>query len=120
MASSRRSSKLPGREIDRADDRATAVGEQHLGVELEMLELVDLDAHVIHDAKAADAFDQLFLLKGVRRARHDVDLHAAHRGADQALDDDGVLVALVLDEQRVLGLVDELARYARGRCRCTR
>ena len=30
------------------------------------------------------------------------------RGADQPLDDDGILVALVLDKQRVLRVVNEL------------
>src|SRR4029434_6462958 len=36
------------------------------------------------------------------RPGHHVDLHAAARRPHQALDDDGILVALVLDEQRVL------------------
>ena len=68
MASSRRLSKLPGREIDRADDGRDAVGEQHLAVELQPLELVDLDADVVEDPQAADAFDQLLLLQRVRAA----------------------------------------------------
>ncbi len=97
-----------GREVDRAHDRALAVGEQHLGVQLEVLQLVHLDADVVEDADAADTLDQLVLLQRVRRARHHVDLHAPRRRPHQALDDDLVLVALVLHEQRVLRAVDEL------------
>ena len=91
-----------GAEIDRADDSAPLVGEQHLGVQLEVLELMDLDADVVKNAYSADTLDQLFLFKGVRRPRHHVDLHAAAGRPHQTLDDDGVLVAFVLDEQCVL------------------
>ncbi len=74
------------------------VGEQHLRVQLEVLELVHLDADVVHDAQATDAFEQLVLLERVRRTRHDVHLDAAFLGAHQTLDDHRILVALVLHE----------------------
>ena len=51
-----------GREVDRAHDGAQTVGEQHLAVEFQVLELVNLDAHVVHDAQPADALDELLLL----------------------------------------------------------
>ena len=109
MASSRRLSKLPGREVDGADDGALVVGEEQLGVELDVFELVDFDAEILQDAEAADAFDELIDLELVRRAGHDVNLDAAGIGADEVLDDGGVLVALVLEEEGVLGVVDEFA-----------
>ena len=77
MASSRRLSKLPGLRLIEPTIARLLVGEQHLGVQLEVLELVDLDADVVENAYSADTLDQLFLLKGVRRAGHHVDLHAA-------------------------------------------
>src|SRR5277367_3030086 len=79
-----------------------------------MLEFVDLDAHVIHHTQATDSFDEFILLEGVRWTRHDVDFDAAHTGPDQALDDDGVLIALVLQDQRVLGVVDEIGDAIAG------
>ena len=51
----------------------------------------------------------LSLLELVRRAGHDVDLDAALVSADEVLDDDGVLVALVLQPEGVFGVVDEFA-----------
>src|SRR5262245_14890382 len=81
-----------GSEVDRAHDGARTVREQHLAVEFEVFELVNLDTDVVHDAQAANALDELFLLQRVRRAGHEVDLHAAFPRADQALDDDLVLV----------------------------
>src|SRR5690349_5150240 len=44
----------------------------------------------------------------MRRAGHKMDFDAARPSANETLDDDGVLVALVLDEQRMSRLVDEL------------
>ncbi len=41
------------RQIDGADDGPHAVGKQQLGVQLQSLQLVYLDPHVIHDAHAA-------------------------------------------------------------------
>ena len=96
------------RDVDGADDGAHAVGEQQLGVKLHVLELVDLDSDVFQDAQATDPFNQLFLLELVRRPRHEVNLHAAAIGANDVLNDDRVLIALVLQPERVLGLVDEL------------
>src|SRR5580700_11589765 len=101
--------ETPGREVDRADDRDDAVGEQHLAVKPQVLEFVDLDPDIIHDPQAADSLHQLVSLEGVRWTRHDVDAHAATRRSDQPLDDHHVLEALVLDEQPVARLVDESA-----------
>ena len=47
----------------------------------------------------------------MRGAGHYVDFYAAVCGADQSLDDYGVLVTLILEEDGVLRVVDEL-RYA--------
>ncbi len=66
-----------GSEVDGADDGAGIVGEEQLGVKLDVLQLVDLDADVLKAAQAADAFDELLLLELVRRTSHDVDLDAA-------------------------------------------
>lgn len=46
-------------------------------MKFQVLELVDLDADAVHNAHAADAFDELLLLQRMRRAGHDVDLHPA-------------------------------------------
>jgi hypothetical protein len=67
-------------EINRPHDRPLPVSEEHLGVELEMFQLVDLDAHVLHDSQTADTLDKLPLLKRVRRPGHNVNLDAATGG----------------------------------------
>jgi len=87
-----------GSEVHRADDRRHSVGEQHLSVQAEMLELVDLDPHVVHDPQPAHALDELVLLQGMRRPRHHVELHPAPGGTDHPLDHHRVLVSLVLHE----------------------
>src|SRR5712691_5705467 len=97
-----------GGEVDRADDGRHAVGKEELAVELQVFEFVNLDAHVVQDPQPSDALDELFPVQGVRWTRHDVDLYAAARGADEALDDHRVLKPLVLDEERVPGVIDEL------------
>ena len=94
--------------VDGTDDGAHVIGEEQLGMQLQALQLVHLDADVVHDAHAADGFDQLLLLQLVRRARQNVHLHAALLGSHEALDDDGILIALVLHPEGVLRLVDEL------------
>ena len=55
-----------GGEVDRADDGAFVIGEQQLGMQLDVFQLVDLDTEVLEAAQAADAFDELFLLELVR------------------------------------------------------
>ena len=96
-------------QVDGTDDGAGVVGKDQLGVQLDVPQLVDLDAEVLKDAQAADAFDEFFLLEFVRRPGHDLNLYAAGVGADKVLDDRGVLVALVLQPQGVGRAVDELA-----------
>ena len=78
-------------------------------MQLEVLEPVNLDADVVEDALAVHPFQQFVRLEVVRCARHDVHLDAAACGAHQSLDDDGVLVPLVLDEQGV-----PTCEYAKG------
>jgi hypothetical protein len=51
-----------GRQIDRADDSAGMVREQNLSMKLQVLQLVDLDSNVIHDAEASNPFDELLNL----------------------------------------------------------
>src|SRR5215471_20656732 len=94
--------KAPRGEIDGTDDRALAVSQQHLGVELEVFERVDLNADVVENTNTTHTLDQLFLLKRVGCPGHHVDLYPTPYRTHQALDDDRVLVALVLNEQRVL------------------
>src|SRR5882724_5981368 len=96
------------REIRRTDDRRDAVREQHLAVKLVALEAMHLDPDVVEDSQSADGLDELADLERLWRTRHHADLHAAHGRADEPLDDEGILVALVLQEQRVPGVVDEL------------
>ena len=48
-------------EIDGADDGAGMIGEKQLAVQLEVLEFVNFDADVVHDAETADTFGELFL-----------------------------------------------------------
>ena len=95
------------REIDGTNDGAGVIGEQHLAMKLQVFEFVNLDADVVEDAEAADAFGELVFFQLVGRAGHDVDLDAAFLGANQALDDDLVLIAFVLNKESVLGIVDE-------------
>ncbi len=71
-------------------------------MQLDVLQLVNLDAKVLEAAQAADAFDELFLLELVRRTGHDLDLNTAGVGADEVLDDGRVLVALILQPQGML------------------
>src|SRR5262245_7290717 len=63
-------------EIDGTDDRALAVSQQHLGVELEVFELVDLNADVVENTDAAHTFNQLFHLKRVGCPGHYVDRYS--------------------------------------------
>src|SRR5579871_6003598 len=44
----------------------------------------------------------------MRRTRHDVDLDSATARANQVFDDDGVLIALILQPQRMFRAVDKL------------
>jgi hypothetical protein len=78
-------------------------------MQLDVLQLVDLDAEVLQAAQAADAFDELILLELMRRAGHDVNLDAAGVSADEVLDDGGILIAFVLQPKGVFAGVDELA-----------
>lgn len=57
--------KAARRKIDRANDRALSIGEEHLRVKLHMLEFVNLDADIAENAKAADSLYQLVLLQFV-------------------------------------------------------
>src|SRR6516164_1415863 len=95
--------------INRPDDASNTVGQDHLSVQLEMLELMDLDSYVVHDAQPADTLNELLLLERVWRASHDMDLQPTARGSHQALNDNSVLIALVLNEDSVIGVVDELS-----------
>src|ERR1700735_1278246 len=95
-----------GGEIDGADDDALAVDQQHFGVELEMFLFVYLDADVVHGAQAADALGEFIFRKLVRRASHHVDFHSAHVRAHEVLDDHGVLITLVLNEDGFARVVD--------------
>src|SRR5262249_34928430 len=78
-------------------------------VEPQLLELVNLDPHIVHDPKATDAFDQFVLLERVWRPGHQVKLYSSTGRPYQALDNDHVLISLVLDEQRMSRLLDEAA-----------
>src|SRR5258705_1576666 len=101
--------ETPGGEVDRANQGSDAVGEQHLAVKLQVLQLVDLDAHIVEDSQSSNALHELVTFQGVRRPRHHMYLHPAQCGPDKAFDDDRVLKPLVLHEQLVLRLVDESA-----------
>ena len=60
--------ETPRREVDRADDGGHAVRDHHLAVEFQVLQFVDLDAYVVHDAKAPDTLHELLSLERVRWA----------------------------------------------------
>src|SRR5208283_2144100 len=96
------------RQIDGTDDGPDSVAEEQLGMKLEPLEPMHLDADIIQDPQASDTFDEFLLLQLVRWARQHVHFHAAMVRPDQALDDYRVLVALVLHPKRVFGFVDKL------------
>ena len=76
-------------QIDRSHNRLESVGQEHLGVQFKMPELVNFDSHIIHDAQSAHALEQLLLLQLVRRSCHHMDFHSPAIGADQALDNEG-------------------------------
>src|SRR6476646_10190165 len=84
------------------------VGEEHLGVKFEMLQLVNLNAHVFHNAHPSDGLYELSLFEFVRRTGHDVNLDSSTRSSDQALHDDCILVALILEKEGFFNVVDEL------------
>ncbi len=87
------------RQIDGPDDRAGVIGKQHFAVQFQVLQLMHLDSHIVHDAQAANTLRQFLFLQFVRRTRHHMHFHAALLSADQPLDDHGILIAFVLDEQ---------------------
>ncbi len=101
------------REVDRADERRDAIGQQHLPVQLEMPEFVHFDPEIVENPQPADALHELVAFERVRRPRHHVDLHTASSRLNQALDDHRILVPLVLDEELVLRFVDEPAVRSR-------
>src|SRR4029077_20860443 len=96
-----------GSQVNRPDDRPQAIGEQHLAVKLEIFHFTDLDPDIVHDTQTAYALDQFFLFECVRRSGHDVNFHSTHMSADQMLDDNGVLIALVLQEQSMFRAIDK-------------
>ena len=98
-----------GGQIHRADHRGDAISKQHLAVEPEVSDLVNLCAHIVEDPQAADAFDQLFSFERVWRTRHDVDFDAPLNRADEPFDDHRILKSFVLEEQAMPRVVDELA-----------
>src|SRR3569833_30944 len=69
---------------------------------------MDLDAYVVHNAEAANAFHQFIDLQGVRRRGHHMHFYAAACCAYDTLDDHQVLETFVLNEQRMLSLVDKV------------
>src|SRR5208282_51603 len=100
--------KASGRKIDRSNDGASVIGEEHLGVQFEMLQFVNLDADILHDAHPSDRFNQLFLFELMPRAGHDVNFHPTARCTDQSLNNHGILVALVLQKDGILRIVNKL------------
>src|SRR5208337_1675331 len=64
------------RQIDGTDDGPDSVAEEQLGMKLEPLEPMHLDADIIQDPQASDTFDEFLLLQLVRRARQHVHFHA--------------------------------------------
>lgn len=100
--------KAARRQVDRSNDRADIVTEQHLGMKFEVFQLVNLDADILHHAHPSHGLNELFLLELVRWARHHVNLHSAARSPDQPLDDNCILVALILKKNGILRLVNKL------------
>src|SRR5258708_20748212 len=68
---------------------------------------MNLGPDIVHDAQALDSFDQFRCLQLVRRPRHDVDTNPTFHGADQPLYDNRVLIAFVLEPERLLRRVYE-------------
>src|SRR6478752_3908160 len=75
------------REVDRPYDCGAAIRQEHLAVQLQMFQLVNLDAEVIEDAKTADPFDEFVAFQRVWGPRHDLDLDAASFRSHQAFED---------------------------------
>src|SRR6266851_6123239 len=96
-------------QVDGADDGRGPVAKQRLAVQLQVLQLVNLDADVVQDAQAAHALNDLVSFERVRSTGHHFDFDASAPGAHQPLDHDRILNPLVLDEESVPGVVDELA-----------
>ena len=69
--------EAPRREIDRADDRAFAVGQHHLGVHLQMMRRVHLNADVLQNPQTTNAFDELVGFQRVRLFGQDMHFDAA-------------------------------------------
>src|SRR6266404_6990231 len=97
-----------GRKVDGPHDGVDAIGEEHLAVQLQPLELADLDPDIVENPQAAHTLDQLVFFQCMRWARHHVDLDAAPGRANQPLQNHGILIPLVLNEQRMPRFVDEL------------
>ena len=68
-----------------------------------MYEHLDLDAHVIEDAQITDTLNELVLLERIGRTSDDVNLQPTPHGSHKSFDNDGILVALVLNEQEMMG-----------------
>jgi hypothetical protein len=106
-------SKLPtavetaGREVVGADDGAVSIGENKLGMELDVLEL-SFDTFILKNTEAADSLAQLLLLQFVGWPSHHMDVDPSVGCPHEMFDNDGVLVTLVLEPQRMSGVIDKL------------
>src|SRR5882757_7402055 len=75
-----------GCQIDGADDGAGMVCEQYFSVKLQMLQPMNLDSNIVHDADAFNSFDELGNLELMRWPCQHMNFHSPLLGAYQPLD----------------------------------
>src|ERR1700722_2980118 len=96
-------------DVDRSDDRRTTVRNHHLRMQLQVLELVNLDAGIMHDLKRRNSVGQTPLAERMHGPRDHAYFDAARPRPYDMLDDRWVLKAVIRDDKCVLGAVDEMS-----------
>src|SRR5271156_1123844 len=97
------------RQVNGPDDGAGAICVQQLGVELQTLQLMHFDSDIVQNSQAARSFNQFLFLQLVWWPRQNVYVYPPDAGPHQPLNNYGILIALILDPQSVLGIVNKLS-----------
>ena len=90
-----------GRQVNGTDYDTGAICVQQFGVQLQALELMHFDSDIVQDSRATHSLNQFLLFQLVWWPRQNVYVHPADSGPYQPLNDDGILIALILDPQGV-------------------
>ena len=107
IASSRRLSKLPGARLMEPTMARFPSARISLAWSLTCWSF-SFDTFILKNTEAADSLAQLLLLQFVGWPSHHMDVDPSVGCPHEMFDNDGVLVTLVLEPQRMFGVIDKL------------